>query len=54
LMSSDPAEVAAAVRILENASQRAARVERRLSAGEVGTIGGTATAIFPAPEGEPQ
>ncbi len=54
LMSSDPAEVAAAVRILENASQRAARVERRLSTGEVGTIGGTATAIFPAPEGEPQ
>ena len=54
LMSSDPAEVAAAVRILENASQRAVQAERRLSAGEVGAIGGTTTAIFPAPPGEPR
>jgi hypothetical protein len=54
LMSSDPAEVAAAVRILENASQRAAQAERRLSTGEVGTIGGVVTAINPAPPGEPQ
>ena len=53
LMSSDPAEVAAAVRVLENASQRAAQAERRLSLGEVGTIGGTVTAINPSPEGEP-
>ena len=53
LMSSDPAEVAAAVRLLENASQRAAQAERRLSLGEVGTIGGTVTAINPSPEGEP-
>jgi hypothetical protein len=54
LMSSDPAEVAAAVRILENASQRVAQAERRLSTGEVGTIGGVVTAINPAPPGEPQ
>lgn len=52
LMSSDPAEVSAAVRILENASQRAAQTERRLGIGEVGTIGGTTTAIFPAPQSE--
>ena len=49
LMSSDPNEVAAAVRVLENASQRAARSERRLSMGEAGVIGGTATGVIPEP-----
>lgn len=49
LMSSDPTEVAAAVRILENASQRAAQTERRLSLGEAGAIGGTATGVVPQP-----
>ena len=53
LTADNPADVAAAVRILENASQRAATAERRLGAGEVGAIGGTATAIFPAPEAPP-
>jgi len=47
LMSSDPAEVAAAVRVLENASERAAQGERRLSMGEAGVIGGTAAGIMP-------
>ena len=49
LMSSDPAEVAAAVRVLENASQRAAQGERRLSLGEAGAIGGTAAGVIPEP-----
>jgi len=49
LMSSDPAEVAAAVRVLENASERAAQGERRLSMGEAGVIGGTATGVIPEP-----
>jgi len=49
LMSSDPAEVAAAVRVLENASQRAAQGERRLSMGEAGVIGGTAAGVIPEP-----
>jgi len=49
LMSSDPAEVAAAVQVLENASQRAAQAERRLSLGEAGAIGGTAAGIIPEP-----
>jgi uncharacterized protein YciW len=49
LMSSDPAEVAAAVRVLENASERAAQGERRLSLGEAGVIGGTAAGVIPEP-----
>jgi hypothetical protein len=49
LMSSDPAEVAAAVRVLENASQRAAQGERRFSMGEAGVIGGTAAGVIPEP-----
>jgi len=49
LMSSDPAEVAAAVRVLENASERAAQGERRLSMGEAGVIGGTAAGVIPQP-----
>jgi hypothetical protein len=49
LMSSDPAEVAAAVRVLENASQRAARNDVRFSMGEAGLIGGTAAGIIPEP-----
>jgi hypothetical protein len=49
LMSSDPAEVAAAVQVLENASQRAAQGERRLSLTEAGAIGGTAAGVIPQP-----
>ena len=49
LMSSDPNEVAAAVRVLENASERAAQGERRLSMGEAGAIGGTAAGVIPEP-----
>ena len=49
LMSSDPSDVAAAVRVLENASQRAAQAERRLTLGEAGAIGGTAAGIIPEP-----
>jgi hypothetical protein len=49
LMSSDPAEVAAAVRVLENASERAAQGERRLSLTEAGAIGGTAAGVIPQP-----
>jgi hypothetical protein len=49
LMSSDPSEVAAAVQVLENASQRAAQGERRLSMGEAGVIGGTAAGVIPQP-----
>lgn len=47
LMSSDPAEVAAAVRVLENASERAAQGERRLNMGEAAVIGGTAAGVMP-------
>lgn len=53
LTADNPSDVAAAVRILENAAQRGVRAERRLGAGEAATIGGTATAIFPAPEAPP-
>jgi len=35
------------VRVLENASERAAQGERRLSMGEAGVIGGTAAGIMP-------
>lgn len=49
LMSSDPNEVAAAVRVLENASERAAQGERRLGMGEAGAIGGMATGVIPEP-----
>lgn len=49
LMSRDPTDVAAAVRILEDYGQRAAVSERRLTRGEVGTTGGVMSSVFPAP-----
>jgi hypothetical protein len=50
LMSRDPNEVAAAVRILENQSQRAVRTEQNLQRGEAGTIGGVVTSFWPSPQ----
>jgi hypothetical protein len=49
LMSREPTEVAAAVKILEDYGQRAARAERALSRTEAGTIGGTVSAMWPSP-----
>lgn len=54
LMSRDPTEVAAAVRILEDYGQRAVAAERALSRGEAGTIGGVTSSIFPSPPAEEQ
>lgn len=50
LMSKDPTDVAAAVQILENQGQRAARAERALSLTEAGVIGGTVSSISPSPD----
>ena len=50
LMSKDPTDVAAAVQILENQGQRAARAERALSLTEAGAIGGTVSSISPSPD----
>lgn len=52
LMSRDPTDVAAAVRILENYGERAIRAERGLSRGEVGTTGGIMAAFPPSPVAE--
>lgn len=49
LMSRDPTDVAAAVRILENYGERATRTEQRLTRGEVGTTGGFTAAFPPSP-----
>lgn len=49
LMSRDPTDVAAAVRILEDYGQRAVTSERRLSRGEVGTTGGVMASFPPSP-----
>lgn len=51
LMSSQPAEVAAAVKLLEDYSARAARGATNLSRGEQGAIFGTVSAAQPAPPG---
>jgi hypothetical protein len=52
LMSSEPAEVAAAVRLLETYSEKAARSASNLSKGEAGVIMGTTISAQPAPSGE--
>jgi hypothetical protein len=52
LMSSEPAEVAAAVRLLETYSEKAARSASNLSKGEAGVIMGTTISAQPAPPGE--
>lgn len=49
LMSSNPTEVAAAVRLLEDYGQRAVTGAARLNRAETGAIMGTMTAIPPAP-----
>lgn len=51
LMSSDPVEVGAAVRLLENYSQQAATAARNLGKGEAGVIMGTTITAQPAPPG---
>ena len=51
LMSSQPAEVAAAVKLLEDYGARAARGAANLSRGEQGAIVGTVSAMQPAPPG---
>ena len=51
LMSSQPAEVAAAVKLLEEYGARAARGAANLSRGEQGAIVGTVSAMQPAPPG---
>lgn len=51
LMSSKPAEVAAAVKLLEDYGARAARGAANLSRGERGAVIGTVSAMQPAPEG---
>lgn len=51
LMSSKPAEVAAAVKLLEDYGARAARGAANLSRGERGAVVGAVSAMQPAPEG---
>jgi hypothetical protein len=50
LMSSDPAEVAAAVRLLEDYAGRSAVAGKRLTGAELGTITGATTAVLPPPD----
>ena len=52
LMSSDPTEVAAAVRLLEDYGQRAATGAAALNRAETGAIMGTAVALPPSPTTE--
>lgn len=49
LMSSDPTEVAAAVKLLEDYGARAIKGAKKLSAGEAGAISGTMAAFPPPP-----
>lgn len=49
LMSKDPAEVAAVVKLLEDHAARALPKAAQKSAAEYGTVGGTSAAMFPAP-----
>lgn len=49
LMSKDPNEVAAVVKILEDYAKAAAPKAARATATELGTTTGTATSIFPSP-----
>jgi hypothetical protein len=50
LMSSDPAEVAAAVRLLEDYAGRSAVAGKRLTGAELGAITGATTAVLPPPD----
>lgn len=52
LMSTEPAEVATAVRVLEDYSAKASRAAQTLSRGETGAIMGAVSASQPAPAGE--
>ena len=52
LMSSEPAEVAAAVKLLETYAEKASRSASNLSKGEAGVIMGTTVSAQPAPPGE--
>ena len=49
LMSNNPAEVAATVKVLEDYAKKAAPREARATKAEIGTTMGTASAIFPSP-----
>ena len=49
LMSSDPTEVAAAVKLLEDYGTRAVKGAQKLTAGEAGAISGTMAAFPPPP-----
>jgi len=49
LMSNNPTEVAATVKVLEDYAKRAAPREARATKAEIGTTMGTASAIFPSP-----
>jgi hypothetical protein len=52
LMSSDPTEVAAAVKLLEDYGARAVKSEQKLGAREAGAIVGATTAVPPPPATE--
>jgi hypothetical protein len=52
LMSSEPAEVAAAVKLLEQYNAKAAKSAANLGKGEAGVIMGTTISAQPAPSGE--
>lgn len=56
LMSSDPHEVAAAVKVIEQYNAKASAGAKRLSKGETGVVMGTSTAFPPSPidQNEPQ
>ena len=49
LMSKNPAEVAATVKVLEDYAKKAAPREARATKAEIGTTMGTASAIYPSP-----
>jgi hypothetical protein len=48
LMSNNPTEVAATVKVLEDYAKKAAPREARATKAEIGTTMGTASAIFPS------
>jgi hypothetical protein len=50
LMSKNPSEVAATVKVLEDYAKRAAPREARATKAELGTTMGTASAMFPSPD----
>ena len=50
LMSKNPSEVAATVKVLEDYAKKAAPREARATKAEIGTTMGTASAIYPSPE----